>query len=229
LAHALLAYAVSSWKEIAMLMFLIRAAALTCLTLAFAVPAMPQGASAPSSESIAALRGGGYVMVLRHGATNPDQADTDPLNITDLSKQRLLSDQGRALAKSMGESLHKLNIPVSQVQTSKFNRAIETGALLGYGEVSPSFDFTEGGLVVPPKENDRRAKALRAAAGTTPAAGTNVIIVTHKPNLLDAFGKDWFDIREGEMSIFKPDGNGGYTFVARVQAGDWAKLVQTAK
>jgi Histidine phosphatase superfamily (branch 1) len=113
-----------------MLMQLIRIAALACLASAFAGPAVAQGASAPS-EWIAALRGGGYVMVLRHGATNPDQADTDPLNIADVSKQRLLSDQGRALAKSMGESLHKLNIPVSQVQTSKFNRAIETGALLG--------------------------------------------------------------------------------------------------
>ena len=212
-----------------MLMSFIRAAGLACLAWMLAVPVMAQGASAPSSEWIAALRGGGYVMVLRHGATNPDQADTDPLNIADVSKQRLLSDQGRALAKSMGESLHTLKIPVGQVQTSKFNRAIETGTLLGYGEASPSFDFTEGGLVVSPKENDRRAKALRAAAGTVPAAGTNVLIVTHKPNLLDAFGKDWFDIREGEMSIFKPDGNGGFTFVARVQAGDWAKLVQTAK
>jgi hypothetical protein len=26
---------------------------------------------------------------------------------------------------------------------------------------------------------------------------------THKPNILDAFGKDWFDVREGEASVFK--------------------------
>jgi hypothetical protein len=51
--------------------------------------------------------------------------------------------------------------------------------------------------------------------------------VTHKPNIVDAFGKDWFDVREGEASIFKPDGKGGYTLVARVQAADWAKLAQT--
>jgi hypothetical protein len=31
---------------------------------------------------------------------------------------------------------------------------------------------------------------------------------------MDAFGKDWFDLREGEASLFKPDGNGrGHLFV----------------
>jgi hypothetical protein len=43
---------------------------------------------------------------------------------------------------------------------------------------------------------------------------------------LDAFGKDWFDIREGEISIFKPDSAGGYGLVGRVPADDWAKLAQ---
>ena len=43
---------------------------------------------------------------------------------------------------------------------------------------------------------------------------------------MDAFGKDWFDVREGEASVFKPDGNGGTKFVARIQAADWSKLAQ---
>ena len=49
--------------------------------------------------------------------------------------------------------------------------------------------------------------------------------MSHRPNILDAFGKDWFDVREGEASVFKPDG-GGYKLVARVQADEWAKLAQ---
>ena len=204
-----------------------RTVGLASLAWMFAVAAFAQSAGAPPADWIPALRNGGYVMVLRHGATNPDQADTDPLNIADISKQRHLSDQGRMLAKAMGESLHKLNIPVGEVRSSKFQRAVETGTLLGFGDVSPSFDFTEGGLVVSPKENDRRAQALRAAAGTAPPASTSVIIVTHKPNIMDAFGMDWFDVREGEMSIFKPDGSGRYTLIARVPAADWAKLAQT--
>jgi hypothetical protein len=43
---------------------------------------------------------------------------------------------------------------------------------------------------------------------------------------MDAFGKDWFDIREGEASVFKPDGNGGYKLIVRIQASEWGKLAQ---
>jgi phosphohistidine phosphatase SixA len=181
-------------------------------------------ALAQSPAWISALQQGGHVIVLRHGATHADQADTNPLDPKDTTHQRQLNDSGRALAKSMGEALHKLKIPVGKVQTSLFQRAVDSGTLLGFGEVSTTVDIAEGGLVVSPNENNRRAAALRTLASTTPPAGTNVILVTHKPNILDAFGKDWFDVREGEASIFKPDGKGGYTLVARVQATDWARL-----
>jgi phosphohistidine phosphatase SixA len=193
--------------------------------LLWATPGFSQ--SAPSNEWIAALRAGGHVIVIRHGATHTDQADTDPLNIQDTTKQRHLNDQGRALARSIGDSMRKLKIPVGQVQTSMFHRAIETGTLLGFGDVKPLRDITEGGLVVTPTENNRRAQAMRALASTVPASGTNTVLVSHKPNIMDAFGKDWFDVREGEASIFKPNGSGGYTLVARVQAADWAKFAQT--
>ena len=186
----------------------------------------PSQAESPA-EWINALRDGGFVIVFRHGATYQDQADTDPLNPKQVGKQRQLNDEGRALAKSIGESLSKLRIPVGQVHTSLFQRAIDTGALMGLGEVKASADYTEGGLVVTPIENNRRAAALRKIVATVPPAGTNVIVVTHKPNILDAFGKDWFDVREGEASVFKPNGN-GYKAIVRIQAGDWSELAQDA-
>jgi len=127
----------------------------------------------------------------------------------------------------MGEAVRKLKIPVAQVQTSMFQRAVETAMLMGFGNVTASVDITEGGLVVTPIENNRRAQALRALAATTPPAGNNVVIVTHKPNIMDAFGKDWFDVREGEASVFKPEA-GGYKLVARVRAEEWSKLAQAA-
>ena len=175
-----------------------------------------------------ALRQGGYVIVFRHGATYPDQADTDPLNPKNVAQQRQLNDDGRALAKAIGEAMRKLKIPVGEVQTSQFQRAVDTGTLLGFGEVKATADISEGGLVVSPNENNRRTQALRKLAGTTPPAGTNVVIVSHKPNIMDAFGKDWFDIREGEASVFKPDGSGGYKLVVRIQANEWGKLAQTS-
>jgi len=92
--------------------------------------------------------------------------------------------------------------------------------------VSPTHTVTspcaEAQRLHPINENNRRAQALRAVIGRMPEPGTNTLIVTHKPNIVDALGRDWFDIREGEASVFKPDGAGGYALVGRVQIGQWA-------
>jgi broad specificity phosphatase PhoE len=176
---------------------------------------------------VAELQRGGLVIVFRHGATHRDQADTDPLNLDNVAKQRQLNDAGRVVARQVGESMKKLGIPVGKVYTSRFNRAVETGKLISGVEVVPSNDITEGGLVVTPIENDRRAEAFRKLAGTAPDSGTNTIIVSHKPNIMDAFGKDWFDVREGEATIFRPDGNGRAVLVARLPAPDWLLAAST--
>jgi hypothetical protein len=89
--------------------------------------------------------------------------------------------------------------------------------------VTASLDITEGGLVVTPIENERRAEAFKKMVSTIPETGKNTLIVTHKPNIVDAFGKDWFDVKEGEASIFKPDSLGKAELIARVQAVDWIK------
>ena len=170
------------------------------------------------------IKQGGYVIVFRHGATNRDQADTDPLNYGNVSKQRLLSVQGKKQAKLIGESWKKMGIPLGKTYTSKFDRAIETGRLISGNSVTSVVDLTEGGLVVTPIENDRRAKSLQKMAATMPAAGTNTLIVTHKPNIIDAFGKNWFEVKEGESSVFKPDSSGKLILIVRIQASEWIDL-----
>ena len=190
-----------------------------------ALCSIPQPAHA-QGEWVSALRQGGHVIVFRHGATHNDQADTDPLNLDNVAKQRQLNDAGRAKHKEIGEVFRKLKIPVGSVQTSKIYRAIETGKLM-FPDLTPqaSIDLVEVGQVNTPVENNRRLAVLRKLAATVPAAGSNVVVVTHRPNILDAFGKDWFDVKEAEASIFKPDGN-AYKLVARVQGDEWAKLPQ---
>jgi broad specificity phosphatase PhoE len=178
--------------------------------------------TAPPVGAVLKLLGaGGYVIVFRHGATNADQADTDPLNLDDVAKQRQLNDTGRADAKAVGEVFKAAGIPIGKSYSSRFQRAVETARLIGGKEPQATLDITEGGLVVSPNENNRRTQALRALVATPPDPGTNTLIVTHKPNILDAFGKDWFEINEGEASIFKP-ANGKYVMVARVQIAQWA-------
>src|SRR5260370_348337 len=118
-----------------------------------------------------------------------------------------------------------LRLASGKCQSGVFNRAVEPGTLRGRGEVPSPRDLAEGGLVVTPVENNRRAQALRKVAARVPPAGTNIVVVTHKPNILDAFGKDWFDVREGEASVFQP-GGGGYKLIVRVPADEWSKLAQ---
>ena len=190
-----------------------------------ALLAFPLAAQTPELKSlVASMQQGGYVIVFRHGATNRDQADTDPLNLDNVAKQRHLSEPGKQVARNVGAAFKSLQIPLGKVYTSRFYRAVETGQLVSGKQVEPLVDISEGGQVVSPIENDRRAEAMRKLAATPPERGTNTLIVSHKPNIMDAFGKDWFDVREGEASIFKPDGKGGYQVAARVLADDWAVL-----
>jgi phosphohistidine phosphatase SixA len=176
--------------------------------------------AADDKELVRSLRAGGLVIVVRHGATFADQADTDPLNFDNTAAQRNLNDKGKALATTFGGAFRQIGIPIGKVYTSRFNRAYETAVLAGFEKTA---DLTEGGLVVSPNENNRRAEAFRKMLSVAPQAGTNTILITHKPNIVDALGKDWFDVKEGEASIFHPE-NGSYKLVARVQMDEWSRI-----
>jgi broad specificity phosphatase PhoE len=214
-------------------MFTLSKRTIAALVLSFGLSAMlgaaaPGSAAADNTDIAQALRTGGLVIVVRHGATFPDQADTDPLNFDNIAAQRNLNDKGKALAKAFGDSLRQVGIPVGKVYTSKYNRAYETAVVAGFKDIEKTADLTEGGLVVSPNENSRRIEAFRKMLGAAPKPGTNTILITHKPNIVDGLGKDWFDVKEGEASIFRPE-NGSYKLVARVQMDEWSHIAMAAK
>jgi phosphohistidine phosphatase SixA len=192
--------------------------------LVVAVPA----ARADDKDIAQALRAGDLVIVVRHGATFPDQADTDPLNFDNIAAQRNLNDKGKALAKAFGEAIRQAQVPIGKVYTSKYNRAYETAVIAGFKDIEKTTDLTEGGLIVSPNENSRRAEAFRKMLATAPNPHTNTILITHQPNIVAALGKDWFDVKEGEASIFRP-ADGGYKLVARVQMDEWPRIATAAK
>ena len=205
-------------------------AALVASFSLLAVPgfATPGRAAGDNINLVQALRAGGLVIVVRHGATFPDQADTDPLNFDNIAAQRNLNEKGKALAKAFGDAIRQARVPVGRVFTSKYNRAYETAVIAGFKDIEKTADITEGGLIVSPNENARRMDAFRKLLGTAPMPGTNTILITHKPNIVDALGKDWFDVKEGEASIFRPE-NGGYKLLARVQMDEWSRIAVETK
>jgi phosphohistidine phosphatase SixA len=189
-----------------------------------AVPA----AHADERDIAQALRAGDLVIVVRHGATFPDQADTAPIDFNNIAAQRNLNDKGKALAKTFGDALRQAGVPIGKVYTSKFNRAYETAVIAGFKDIEKTTDLTEGGLIVSPNENSRRAEAFRKMLATAPVLHTNTILITHQPNIVAALGKDWFDVKEGEASIFRP-ADGSYKLVARVQMDEWPHIAMAAK
>jgi phosphohistidine phosphatase SixA len=187
--------------------------------------------STPPIGLLDKLRLGGYVIVLRHGVTNSEVAGKDPMSNPNGRSivERQLTEEGRAQAIEIGKGLRELGIPVSAVVTSPLQRAVDTARLLGFGKVRTDPDLGEAGPAVSPDENNRRANVLRDLVGLHKAADGNLVIVTHKPNLVEAFGSDWANLREGEASVFEPDFAGaGYKLVARVPADQWSRLARAS-
>lgn len=198
---------------------LLTGVALACGLLAL-VPLLAQF-QAPDDKALAtALRSGGHVILVRHGATVAEQDDAEPYDFDDITKQRNLSDKGKSLARDFGAALREAGVPVGKVYTSKFNRAYETATLARFTEIEKTADLT---MAAKPDEVDGRAAALRALLSAAPKPGTNTVLITHKPNIVDALGEEWSDVREGEASIFRAQG-GKYVLVARVQMADWPRI-----
>src|ERR1700722_11350330 len=132
-------------------------------------------ARADNKDIAQALRAGGLVLVVRHGATFADQADTDPLNFDNIAAQRNLNDKGKALAKAFGEAIRQAHVPIGKVYTSKYNRAYETAVIAGFKDIEKTTDLTEGGLIVSPNENSRRAEAFRRMVASAPTPHTQTL------------------------------------------------------
>jgi phosphohistidine phosphatase SixA len=212
-----------SWKEKNMIALSRRTVVALAAFLGVVFAGTTQTSAMSGKDFAQALQGGGYVIVVRHGATFPDQADTDPLNFDNVAAQRNLNDKGKALAHEFGEALRRAGVPIGKIYTSKYNRAYETAVLAGFKNIEKTVDLTEGGLIVSPNENNRRAEAFRKMLAAAPQSGTNTVLITHYPNILAALGKEWFDVKEGEASIFLPQ-NGGYVLVARIQMDEWPRI-----
>jgi broad specificity phosphatase PhoE len=167
------------------------------------------------------------VLVFRHTATDDSQKDVYPFKITDMSAQRQLSDKGRDAARQIGAAMAQLAIPIGDVYTSRLNRAIETGKLLTGREATPvdaltdSSNASASGMANPAAANARAGQAVRQLVDAPPKPGTDTVLVTHKTNIADAFGKEAADVGEGEAFVYKANGSGPTTFVGRIKAADW--------
>ena len=174
-------------------------------------------------EIVAKLKKGGHVLLLRHMTTvrSPDQ--WGGVDYDDCATQRVLSEEGRQEARTLGEAFKRLTIPVGTVYVSPYCRCRET-ALLAFGKEGTESETLTVWDELDMEEKTQRGTEIRKMLDTQPAAGTNTILVTHTGNLLWSFGLD--SKPEGLTHVFKPTGLsiGRASYLGRVNPDEWRTL-----
>ena len=170
---------------------------------------------------VKALRRGGYVIVMRHTSSPRDAPDKQTANADNVKVERQLDEVGRTTATAMGKALRDLKIPVGEVLASPTYRALETVKYAQlrnprtYAELGDNGQSMQGGT-------EAQAAWLRKRVTQFPS-GSNTILVTHFPNIKDAFPQA-SGVDDGEALVFGPDGKGGAALVARIKVEQWPGL-----
>jgi phosphohistidine phosphatase SixA len=173
-------------------------------------------------QAIEELQRGGLIIYLRHGATDRSQADSDTDNLANCATQRNLNDQGRNEGRRIGAALRALNIPVGQVLSSDYCRAREFSELaFGRFTVEPKLVLPDP---LPDADRQLNAAAVRTLLAAPPAPRTVSILVSHQTNMNDAMNINLSV--EGEAAVFRPDGRGGTTLIARFVPDEWVTMAQ---
>lgn len=177
------------------------------------------GAALQGRALVSALRGGGYVLYLRHTSTDFGENDERMTDYQDCAKQRNLTDQGRAEARAIAAALRELRIPIDQVLASPYCRTMETGRLV-FGNATAT-SAVRGGPARP--DSPDRYADLRRILATKPARGSNTAIASHGNPFAAVAGPPY--LAEGEMAVIQPLGGNDFRIVARIPKDAWAPLV----
>lgn len=187
-----------------------------------ALSALPSVATELSGDAmLKALKGGGYVIYLRHDRTDTSRSDTVPIDLKDCAKQRPLSDAGRAHARTIGLAFKATGIPVDQVFASPVCRAADTAALAFPDAKRTTPRALVYTLVLPKEQLAVAAEELRKILATPPRAGTNTVLVGHTTNLKEAAGL--WPKHEGGALIFRPDGHGAFALAGSIDPADFER------
>ncbi len=194
-----------------------------CLLLGLAITAS-FGASPSESGLVPALQHGGHVVLMRHASAPGLPPERLKASSDNPHLERELDEAGRASAVAFGNALRQLQIPIGQVLCSPTFRARETVKLAELSPVTAEEELGDSGHSMTADQTGLRGTWLRERTSKLPAKGSNTLIVTHFPNIAEAYPQESKDLAEGEALILRPDGHGAATFVARVKIEEWARL-----
>lgn len=196
---------------------------LSAITM-FSGPVIAQSPETLAGSALAAaLREGGFVIVMRHASSPREEPDLQTANPDNINRERQLDATGRDTAEAMGNAVRALGVPIGTLLSSPTYRALETVRLSGLGEPETHAELGDRGRSMQGvTESD--AQWLRERAAEEPRSGTNTLIVTHNPNMQGAFPGVMPGAADGESLIFRPDGQGHATLVGRIPIEEWPDL-----
>ncbi len=208
-----------------------RRAFATILTVTLTACASPSLPTNPAHAMlIDTLRAGGHVIYMRHTIADVDrdvqQGDAWWKRCGD--GHRMLAEQGRADARSVGAAIRRLGIPIAEVRASEYCRAAETASLLAVGAPRPDERLNGWPMwksVDAGNGFERLASGTRTLLATRPARG-NVLLVSHKQDFDKPSDPVLADLKDGESAVFTPDGRGGFVLRGRLTVVDWTDAIQ---
>ena len=186
--------------------------------------AISHGESVSAQNWAAAMRAGGYVILMRHASSPRNPPDAGTANPDNPKLERQLDEAGRSSAVALGEALRQLRLPIGQVLSSPTYRALETIKFAKLGPATQIPQLGDGGQSMVSDKSGARGAWLRAKTAESPAPGKNTLIVTHFPNIMEAYPTEAAGLADGEALILHPDGRGAAMLVARVKIDEWAHL-----
>jgi phosphohistidine phosphatase SixA len=186
---------------------------------AFATITFAQTLSGPSI--VAALRQGGYVIVMRHTSSPRETPSKQTANADNLNLERQLDETGRTGATAMGKAVRDLRIPIGEVLSSPTYRAMETVKFAQLNNPQTHPELGDRGQSMQ-GVSDADGAWLRQRVGQAPKSG-NTIIITHMPNISRAFPQI-SGVADGESLIFRPDSKGGAILIGRIKIEEWPTL-----
>ena len=163
---------------------------------------------------VEALRGGGYVLYMRHAQQVPPKTTGCEL--------KNLTPVGDEQARRVGAAIRELKIPIGVVRSSEPCRNLDTARLLGFGAFEVTEALNPDGMREGFDVHAARFKQLIE----TPPGGSNMLLVSHVHGSTNK--AEWMHLELAEIIVYRSDGKGATTPVARVRLEGWAELLRVA-
>ena len=157
-----------------------------------------------------ALRAGGNVVLMRHAQTVSGFGDPPGFRVGDCATQRNLSADGREQARRLGAALKRSGVPIGEVLSSPWCRAVDTAKLaFGRAQVWPELSSMHYDRSREAAQNDAVRRRITAFRGPG-----NLFLVGHSANVISLTG---VSLSSGGMVVVAPGGPDGFRVLGRLE------------